>query len=77
LNVVEGGNMSGDSLDHGGPFFPTQKDPIRPTGISVRDWLAGLAMQGLLASGEISVSHEVTAEKAYKYADALIREGKD
>ncbi len=68
--------MSEESLDHGGPFFPT-KDTIRPTGISVRDWLAGLAMQGLLASGEISVSHEVTAEKAYKYADALIREGKD
>ena len=75
--------MSGDSLDGGGPFFPTlsvgtiTSDNIRPTGISVRDWLAGLAMQGLLSSGEISVSCEVTAEKAYSYADAIIREGKD
>jgi hypothetical protein len=77
LNKVEGGSMSGNSLDDGGPFFPTLKDAIRPTGISVRDWLAGLAMQGLLASGEISVSHEVTAEKAYSYADAIIQEAKD
>lgn len=75
--------MSGDSLDGGGPFFPTlnvgaiNSGDLRPTGISVRDWLAGLAMQGLLSSGEISVSCEVTAEKAYSYADAIIREGKD
>ena len=67
-------------------FFPTLNDEtttvkngneLRPPGISVRDWLAGLAMQGLLASGEISVSCEVTAERAYNYADAIIREGKD
>jgi hypothetical protein len=36
-----------------------------------------LAMQGLLSSGEISVSCEVTAEKAYSYADAIIQEGKE
>jgi hypothetical protein len=78
--------MSGDSLDDGGPFSPTLNDgtttvksgdDLRPTGINVRDWLAGLAMQGLLASGEISVSCEVTAERAYSYADAIIREGKE
>jgi hypothetical protein len=31
----------------------------------------------VLASGEINVSFEVTAERAYSYADAIIREGKE
>ncbi len=77
--------MSG-FVEDGGPVFPilnegttTVKsgDDVRPTGLTLRDWLAGLAMQGLLASGEISVSCEVTAERAYNYADAIIRESKD
>jgi len=78
--------MAEHLMDDGGPVFPTLNegttalkggDDLRPTGLTQRDWLAGLAMQGLLASGEISVSCEVTAERAYSYADALIREGKD
>ena len=46
-------------------------------GISRRDWLAGLAMQGFTStlSAEGEINNELIALDAYKVADALIKEG--
>jgi hypothetical protein len=41
-------------------------------GLTKREWFAGLAMQGLLASGEIDVG--TVTSWAVGYADALIAE---
>lgn len=49
--------------------------PYPQHGISVRLWLAGMAMQGLLAGGELDVNHKHERFKSYAetYAkDALI-----
>ncbi|MGP0564557.1 hypothetical protein ACTRW9_12500 [Nitrospina sp. 32_T5] len=42
------------------------------TGISRRDWLAGLAMQGLLASEGMSADPTRVTEHAYEIADIMI-----
>lgn len=45
------------------------------TGMSLRDWFAGMALQGLL-SGDPSMSLEESTIWAYQHADAMIRAGK-
>lgn len=48
--------------------------------ITRRDWLAGLAMQGLVAQnglGSDYLEDEDIATLAYVQADAMIREGKE
>lgn len=73
-------------LDGGGPAFPVahgidgnwQKEPLPEfSGMTLRRWYAGLAMQGYLAmcaDPEISSrpAAEWTAKRALEYADALI-----
>ena len=39
------------------------------TGMDLRDWFAGLAMEGIVFEG---VSPEKTAKAAYKMADAMM-----
>lgn len=66
------------SEDMGGFFYPNKRDKGSEwsDGITRRDWLAGLAMQVILADpGSVDVSWEKMAEYSYKSADAMIREG--
>lgn len=53
--------------------------PAERAGLSRRDWLAGLAMQGIMANGNFD-DHETwmesVADNAYILADAMIAEGK-
>ena len=59
----------------GGPAFPieTTATPYAP-GMSLRDWFAGQAMTGELASWTSSTDgHECNiARRAYQMADAMI-----
>jgi hypothetical protein len=68
----------------GGPAFPTiilgrDDRPIHWTGMTLRDWFAGLAMQGLVGDrGEndeapLPPAH-VLALAAYSIADAMLKE---
>ena len=43
------------------------------TGMDLRDWFAGLAMQGMLANGQFYVSKN-TAKHAYYMADLMMEE---
>ena len=62
----------------------TTTDATQPAGcpnsaapastMSKREMLAGMAMQGLLASPEYCGSKTVYAEHAVQYADALLKE---
>ena len=61
----------------GGPAFPVafrmnDKQVILEDGISVRDYFAGKALAGLLASGEDSIDAETNAHDAYIIADAML-----
>jgi len=58
--------------------FPklNEKQPSYQTGMDLRDWFAGLAMEGIIYEG---VTPEQTAKAAYRMADAMMkaRENKD
>lgn len=50
-------------------------EPGTPVGgLSKRELLAGMAMQGILARYEVCFNSVEVAEYAVKYADALIKE---
>lgn len=61
--------------DTGGPAFPTPGTAYTsPTnGMTLRDYFAAKAMQGLLASN-VEAPIERFAEKSYAMADAMLRE---
>lgn len=63
--------MSEDNV--GGAAFPTPNDPLY-LGMSLRDYFAATALQGLLSRGghdKINV-HDVLAQRAYQIADAML-----
>lgn len=56
--------------------YPISTQPvISPPSIELRDWFAGLAMQGMLASGDQHDANtsSVLSEDAYKIADAMLK----
>lgn len=71
-------------IDDGGPAFPTvplNHSFLQPelfagsgTGLKIRDWFAGMALQGMLANGSLPIDTEiqVMADDAYRYADAML-----
>jgi len=61
--------------DTGGPAFPTMlyEHGGESGGMTLRDYFAAKAMQGLLA-GHSGNTPDVFAEWAYKYADAMLAE---
>jgi hypothetical protein len=69
-----GGSMSENG--DGGPAFPG----VTGSGISKREWFAGMALQGILQLlGSVAVDFggpERTAKMSYDVADAMIRAGK-
>lgn len=66
----------------GGPAFPINHPhcPDPSTGMTLRQWYAGMAMQGVIASGTVTgndfneTSKEVSGF-AFGVADAMIKEG--
>ena len=63
----------------GGPAFPVRIDATEQyVGMSLRDYFAGQALQGMIASPNISIkktpSMAQMAEDAYKMAGYMIRE---
>ena len=69
-------------MNTGGPAFPVPEDENAPVhdGMTLRDYFAGLAMQGTLAGRKGSLQGiskeqvESIARDSYKFADAMIRE---
>lgn len=66
----------------GGPAFP-QVDlknahgmlvPDRQSGMTIRDWFAGKAMQAYLTAPDTGWSFDEVAGAAYKMADAMLEE---
>lgn len=57
---------------NGGPAFPAQFFDERATGMTLRDYFAAKAMQGLLAS-ETQAKMKDFAERAYSMADEMLK----
>ena len=71
--------------EDGGPAFPQlDKEPIGTVralahGMSLRDWYAGMALQGLCSAlrdeSATFLTHKTKmAEACYEFADALLRQ---
>lgn len=67
----------------GGPAFPTPPDSFGPNGevarpfygMTLRDWLAGMVLQGIHASCSKGYpSPENVAIEAYRAADAMLQQ---
>ena len=78
--------MSEKQIDDGGPAFPVpdyiapngQVQP-GPVGMSLRDWFAGMALQGELASQTDNLlwppeKYDKLARRCYEAADAMLAE---
>jgi len=64
--------MNGDKMstpENGGPAFPTEGQTFWHHGMSLRDYFAAQALQGLLASG---YPRSEAALGAYKMADYML-----
>ena len=63
----------------GGPAFPSVLYHQSPTenwathGMTLRDYFAAKAMQGLLANSEVQATHAEFAAESYKMADAMLK----
>lgn len=70
--------MSGTKHDDGGPAFPRSDDTVDEEGMSLRDWFAGMALNGLLQNthvqGAFSEGLNRNANAAYEIADAMLKE---
>ena len=63
------------TIDNGGPAFPVGSGDMRdPLGMTLRDYFAAKAMQGLIAGG--STDRHQIAQGAYLVSDAMINERK-
>lgn len=61
--------------DNGGPAFPVPgwKDDADFNGMTLRDYFAAKAMQGLLSDPNIKASANEFATMAYTLADAMLK----
>jgi len=58
------------------PAFPRPSsgvDQYAQTGMTLRDYFAAKALQGILTDAEILMSISEIAELAYKYADEMMK----
>ena len=58
------------------PYFyrhPTSGLSVTSDGMDLRDWFAGLAMQGMLVGNQY-FDDQVMAQAAYQLADAMIKQ---
>lgn len=56
------------------PAFPSTPPGQRHEGMSQREWYAGLALQGIVAAGEVAAHHDpnTIADQAFELADAMM-----
>ena len=62
------------AIKDGGPAFPQQMGGIYygPQGMTLRDYFAGKALQGMCAWGAYEERRDVASE-AYELADAMLK----
>ncbi len=70
-------NMSKKTIDDGGPAFPVDiscygGDRSRLYGMTLRDYLAAAAMQGILACPDIVADGKTIARWSYRHADLML-----
>ena len=62
-------------INDGGPVFPSGDGYQRALGMTLRDYFAAAALQGILMNYTIEkfgISEEAVTRSAYDYADAML-----
>jgi hypothetical protein len=49
-------------------------DQVGPTGVTVREWFAGLALQGMLANSQVLLTNADVVDSAFQLADRMLAE---
>ena len=71
-----------DTIDHGGPAFPSEEqircngevcDTRKFTGMTLRDYFAAAALQGMLSDPDRRGAGSEFAQAAYSCADAMLK----
>lgn len=71
-----------NSIDDGGPAFPGEQghtpdgtwNQTWEPGMTLRDWFAGQALNGLISNGDlIDGREELTVDWAFRFADAMLK----
>ncbi len=73
---IKGGKISNQPIDNGGPAFArTGADghTSPQIGMSIRDYFAAAALQGMLSDNRINDSFENLSDVSYKCADAMLK----
>lgn len=60
-------------IDNGGPAFPAEDNSRYHLGMTLRDYFATKAMQGMLACEMLRATEQEFADRAYKVADAMLK----
>ena len=63
-----------DYKHNGGPAFPWKDSFNSNDGMSLRDWFAGMALQGLLACSTVNGAPKDLVMDAYDYANMMLAE---
>ena len=73
-----------NQIDDGGPALPVASDVIgHCSGMSLRDWFAGMALQGTMSGASYAEKRSfesyphIHAQNAYKMADAMLAARKE
>lgn len=56
------------------PLYCGPGDTANTGGMDLRDWFAGMALQGIVANPEANGSIEEIAHYSYRYSDAMLAE---
>jgi len=72
------GNQSGEadmSNNTGGPAFPSHGSmgEVTHEGMTLRDYFAAKAMQGILADSDVDLPEDILSQSAYRVADAMLK----
>ena len=67
--------MSEQPINDGGSAFPLN-DPLKSKGMTLRDYFAAAALQGMLSNSKNYDSFDGYSDAAYEYADAMLERRK-
>jgi len=64
-------------INDGGPAFPTPAGVQHNDGMTLRDYFAAAALQGIISDASVTASSkndgELVASSAYAFADAMLK----
>jgi len=58
-------------------YYPNDQIQYGSNGMTLRQWYAGMALQGMVSNPEYQGNFAEMAESAFRFADAMVKRGKE